>query len=425
MPNFPLMEAKIYLEGEVGPREYGYPVNYGVLSDFFNENQDATSYTIELNGPGGDVYEGLAIRGLIQKVAQNKPVKTVAVNVASIMTVIFLAGSEREAYPNAGFMIHNPWGVTSGDAAEHEKRATQLREIESTLLDIYTERTGADRDTIADLMGVETYLTETQLLSLGFVDRIQTGETVTAKRQWKAVALIHPKSNQANQAMSDNNSIGQQLKDFKEEVKAMLSPAKALELSLADGQTIKIKTKEDAPKIGDSVNLLVDGRNEAITDGTYLLSDNTRNLVVANGKIEDIENRVGIEPETLGLEDVKAMLSAAVEAVGESFTAQVSALNDEIKAMNERLNEAQALNEKSKATYAEIKAQLDETKQELVNAMRATSSTFNPAPSNEPNPAIEEKQPKPEKLEGVTLMNMSEMRKMQGKQTRKLVKNID
>lgn len=138
--------------------------------------------TVNISTYGGDVFEALAIGGVLDSLQKN--VTTIGYGVvASAGTVILLAGKKRKMAANSFFMIHNPTAVTGGEASEMRKTADLLDKIQTQLVDIYVtaiEKSGklidGSRETTAKKVTKwvenETWFTAEEALQYGFVDEI-------------------------------------------------------------------------------------------------------------------------------------------------------------------------------------------------------------------------------------------------------------
>ena len=72
---------------------------------------------------------------------------------ASIASLIAMAGDEIHIADNVFMMIHNPWGITIGTAADHRATADILEKLTSSaLIPAYTKRTGKRAATIQRLL---------------------------------------------------------------------------------------------------------------------------------------------------------------------------------------------------------------------------------------------------------------------------------
>jgi len=96
---------------------------------------------IEINSPGGNVWDGLAIYNMLR--GRQAPVTTRVVGIAaSIASIIALAGDTVEIADAALFMIHDPSGMVAGTSEEMRKMADALDQHAEVLAGIYSKVTG-------------------------------------------------------------------------------------------------------------------------------------------------------------------------------------------------------------------------------------------------------------------------------------------
>jgi ATP-dependent Clp endopeptidase proteolytic subunit ClpP len=229
---------------------------------------DATEILVNINSPGGEVSEGFAIYNYLT--SQNIPVTTRGVGlVASIATVVFLAGRKRELYENSQFLIHNPWTYGEGDANTLEKKAEELRLIENQLLDFYSNHTGTDKDVLRDLMNSDKIISSSTANELKFATDILS--------PIKAFATIKNKTTK-NETMSKIGKI------FKEAFNALKANGVVLAemVTTTDGTELEIEMAGATIAIGDSV--MVNGES---AEGTFELADGTT-IIVVEGKITEV-----------------------------------------------------------------------------------------------------------------------------------------
>ena len=133
------------------------------IDEFCNGIEDTDNdIDLRLHCAGGSVVEGWAIYDRLR--ATGKTITaTIEGDCASMATVILMAAPKerRRAYENAHICIHNPWLCpwALGDALtadDLQKVANDLRSEQSRMVDLYVERTGADRETIQSLMNEDT-----------------------------------------------------------------------------------------------------------------------------------------------------------------------------------------------------------------------------------------------------------------------------
>jgi ATP-dependent Clp protease protease subunit len=104
---------------------------------------------------------------------------------ASAATFIAMAGDEIIMSKGALFMIHNAWTGLWGNAEDLRKEADLLDKIDATLVDTYAERSGKDKEAVAEWMTAETWFTAAEAVEHGFADRVAETE---AKASWNLSA---------------------------------------------------------------------------------------------------------------------------------------------------------------------------------------------------------------------------------------------
>lgn len=165
-----LRERTLVISGEIEPLMASALCQH-VL---FLEREDPSSpITLFVSSPGGQVGPGLAIYDVLRSVSC--PIRTVCGDLAASMgSIIFMAGDEREMYPHASLMIHDPLipQGAGGSALALQETSKRLMERRRTLNTILAERSGLTLKRIQSLTCKDTYLEAEQALDLGFATRI-------------------------------------------------------------------------------------------------------------------------------------------------------------------------------------------------------------------------------------------------------------
>lgn len=132
---------------------------------------DIHTLNLYINSPGGSVFEGVAIHNILKrhKAKINVYVDALA---ASIASVIAMAGDTITMPSNAMMMIHNPWTITWGNAAELRKTADDLDRIGLSMRQTYLDRAGnkLTEDKLIEMLDAETWLSAEECQELGFCD---------------------------------------------------------------------------------------------------------------------------------------------------------------------------------------------------------------------------------------------------------------
>lgn len=124
---------------------------------------------VNINSPGGDVFEGLAIYNLLKAHGGHVTINVVGL-AASAASFIAMAGDTVNIAKSAYLMIHNAWLVAAGDRNELAEISEWLQQFDETLAGIYADRTGNDKAQIMAQMDAETWLAGEAAINQGFAD---------------------------------------------------------------------------------------------------------------------------------------------------------------------------------------------------------------------------------------------------------------
>lgn len=135
--------------------------------------------TVNINSPGGDVFEGLAIYNLLREHQGKVTVKVLGL-AASAASVIAMAGDEIEIARSAFLMIHNSWSVAVGNRNDMREFADWLEPFDRAIADIYSVRSGIDQKTAIKMMDAETWMNGSDAVDSGFADGLLASDTVSS-----------------------------------------------------------------------------------------------------------------------------------------------------------------------------------------------------------------------------------------------------
>lgn len=160
--------------------EIGY---WGITAKTFRAALDGISakrINLLINSPGGDVFDGIAMYNDLLDHDAEVHVKITGL-AASAASLIAMAGDQIEIASNAQLMIHNAWGLVVGNRHDMRDFAKVLDNIDGALTDTYTQRTGLERDEVAQLMDAETWLTSAAAVDKGFADETVGASEASAR----------------------------------------------------------------------------------------------------------------------------------------------------------------------------------------------------------------------------------------------------
>lgn len=144
---------------------------------------------VNVNSPGGDLFEGIAIYNLLREHPHQVTVKVVSL-AASAASIIAMAGDRIEVAKSGFVMIHNAWVLAIGNRHDLREVADTLEPFDASIRGIYEARTGiADAD-LAQMMDKETWLTGSQAVDQGFADALLPSDQVAEDA--KAAADMAP-----------------------------------------------------------------------------------------------------------------------------------------------------------------------------------------------------------------------------------------
>lgn len=133
LPVFGDSGSVVATQGENGTRNYvamitgevSFPSKYIQLLDTLYHARKGDTITIKIASPGGMVETGIAILTAIEN-TQAK-VTTVALGlVASIASIIWMAGHERIMMPESTLMVHGPSGLQAGKVSDIKEECDMI-----------------------------------------------------------------------------------------------------------------------------------------------------------------------------------------------------------------------------------------------------------------------------------------------------------
>ena len=147
------------------------------------ESQDAEKdISLYVNSPGGEVYSGLAILDTMNFI---KPqVSTICVGMAASMAaVLHSAGAKGKRFclPHSKVMIHQPSGGAQGQQTEIEIVAEEIKKTRRELNQILSDASGQPIEKVQADTERDNYLTASEALDYGLIDRIVTSRDLAAK----------------------------------------------------------------------------------------------------------------------------------------------------------------------------------------------------------------------------------------------------
>ena len=264
--------------------------------------------------------------------------------VASIATVIFMAGNKRLVKPNTEFMIHLPMGgIEFATADEMETHTKGLRDVENKIVQFYSKELNLGKEAISPLLKNETWLSETQLIDLGFVTN-EVPLKISARAIIKNKSKINKMSKTSKLTAILNKLLGTT-------VNKMIFTADEQELAFADID------EEGVIEVGAKATL-----NGAPVGGTEeepveIVGQDTKTYVFVDSMVTEIRDAVEAEQEITEDEMFDALV-ATLEVVADIEERQ-TALETETVALKKHRDEYKVKLDTALATIAKLKGSSD------------------------------------------------------------------
>ncbi|PQY12975.1 head maturation protease, ClpP-related [Cronobacter sakazakii] len=144
--------------------------------------------TVNINSPGGDMFEGLAIYNLLREYDGKVTVKVLGL-AASAASIIAMAGDEVQIGRGAFLMIHNCWVCAMGNRHDLAQIAADMAPFDKAMSDIYQARSGLDAATVDKMMDGETYIGGSEAVEKGFADSLLSADEIADDEESPAAAL--------------------------------------------------------------------------------------------------------------------------------------------------------------------------------------------------------------------------------------------
>ena len=361
-------EDKVFLQDWYGTDG----VCYKDIPEFLDSMEEGDNeIDIKLHCPGGDCIEGWAIYDALRNSGKTISA-TIEGECSSMATIILLAAPKerRFGFENARMCIHNPavawldlWSderLTADEIKNLKAKLTaqeiSLIEEQNKILNLYVERTGADREELQSLMNEDKYVDMARATKLGFIASTLAPNT-DSKKNHKSTKS----SKMAKEQIKIENRIVKKLLSLAGIAKIEDVQILDQKITAADGTEFTVEREDGDPQVGD----------KAYPNGTYVLEDGTT-IVVADEVIESItpasngEGEGGDgegDGEGDGNNDLKAQVDNLTQQVAD-LTEKVNTLTSEKEALaTDKANlESKVTDLEAKVAALEPEAKTDEEK---------------------------------------------------------------
>jgi ATP-dependent protease ClpP protease subunit len=140
---------------------------------------------VQINSPGGDMFEGIAIYNVLREHPQKVTVKVMGM-AASAASVIAMAGDRVEIGAASFLMIHNCWVLAIGNRHDMAETADYLAPFDQAMSEVYAARTGRPAAECAKWMDAEAWMSGSMAVDRGFADALLPADQVTVDENAKS-----------------------------------------------------------------------------------------------------------------------------------------------------------------------------------------------------------------------------------------------
>lgn len=126
---------------------------------------------VQINSPGGDLFEGIAIYNLLRGHSAKVTVHVMGM-AASAASIIAMAADDLAMGRGSFIMVHNAWGCVCGNRHDLAQAVETFEAFDAAIADIYVARTGRKLADIQKLMDAETFMDPQKAIAEKFADRI-------------------------------------------------------------------------------------------------------------------------------------------------------------------------------------------------------------------------------------------------------------
>lgn len=309
----------IYLIGEVG-----FEITLDTVLNQVKGIKEDEALNVHIHSGGGSVYDGLAIYNYLKNLPNEVNTYSSGL-VASIASVIFLAGKERVINNTDNFLIHLPMAFSGGNAKDIEKTAKELRSIEDKIAGVYAMETDLTVEEAKEIMEKDEFLA---------VDFLKSKNFVTEIREFKAVATL---TNRKMENSITEEKVNSLFKNFENKLKKFFSPKNKI-VTNAEGKDVDFYELEDGEAVVVGAKARIDGED---AEGEILMPSG-ETYIFEGGELIEIKEVEGDEEEDSEAEMLKKeneTLKQEIEDLKNKSTELENKVSEVEEVKNEMLEE--------------------------------------------------------------------------------------
>ena len=157
------------------------------LTDFKNalsQLKQNSTLNMYVNSPGGSVFASSTMASMLQRAKETKGIKIISYIdglCASATSFLIMVSDEIKLYTNSMLMVHKPMSIAIGNADDMQKEIETLNSIEeNVMMPLYMKKAKVDKETIKNLIDVESWLSAKEVDNFFNVELLDTAKECNA-----------------------------------------------------------------------------------------------------------------------------------------------------------------------------------------------------------------------------------------------------
>ena len=333
---------------------------------------------VEITSEGGSVFAGIQIANMLAR--WKGKVTTHAVGfVASIATVILMAGKSVVVDSNCFCLIHLPWTMVTGNANDLNKEIETLEKCKHAMMSFYMRHAKVDAQTIEDYLADESWFLGEELAQIFSVEVLQNDEQLDIAAKYdlskyknlpRGLNMKNKKAEQTPIEEEVKEEIVEEVTEQKQEQE--LPPDEETKVEEVVEEITKDETTEEEEKTTEELKEEIESLKARVAE----LEKENEELKAKCGdeKAEEVPSEEEETTEETTEEVVtKEEADKRVSGMQAKMQSQVNALSTEINNFKHQLQAKEEELKSAKADITSLNQKLDESTKELSEMASALS----------------------------------------------------
>lgn len=171
------LELDLY--GIIGSDWFGEGITSKMISESLKAAGSISTIQVNVNSPGGDVFEGRGIFNLLKDHKARVEIRVIA-EAASAASLIAMAGDQITMAEGSLMMIHRASGMAYGNVDEIRQLIKLLETVDETMVSTYATRSRNTAEQVRAWLDAETWMTADEAVARGFADQADEPAKVAA-----------------------------------------------------------------------------------------------------------------------------------------------------------------------------------------------------------------------------------------------------